>query len=260
MALLSRRVWRRYPLPGTGGLGEITLLTGAVGRWPDRRRLLVALPPDSSRPTPRPVLYLHDGQNLFDRATSHAGDWGLVGTLNALAPEALAPIVVGIFHRGRRRRHEYDPFQGGERYLRFVAHVVKPAIDRWFLTRSDPAGTVIAGSSLGGLISLYGFWRYPEVFGAAGVLSPSLWVSNRAIFGWLERHPPPPGRLYLDIGTGEGTEAVQDVRALKDWLETIGWREGPTLRYREDPGAPHHESAWGRRLREALPYLMGETF
>ncbi|MGQ0701576.1 MAG: alpha/beta hydrolase [Gemmatimonadales bacterium] len=257
MALLSRQGWRRYALPNTGGLGKITLLTAPAGRWPDRRRLLVALPPGEA---PRPVLYLQDGQNLFDPATSHAGDWGLVDTLNALAPQGMAPIVVGIPHRGRRRRHDYDPFLQGERYLRLVTGVVKPLIDRSFLTRSDRSHTTIAGSSLGGLISLYGFWRYPGIFGAALVLSPALWVSHRAIFGWLERHrdrpPPPPSRLYLDIGTGEGADAVQDVRALRDWLHTIGWSEGSTLRYVEDPGAPHHESAWGRRLREAIPFLM----
>ena len=261
--------WTPYRLTGTGGPGQITLLQGPAGTGRQQRRILVALPPGTEPGTTRrlPVLYLHDGQNLFDPATSHAGDWGLVTILNELARDGVEAIVVGVPHRGRLRSYEYNPFRdlrhgggGGDRYLEYLFGTVMPLVERSFPARTGPGHTAIGGSSLGGLISLYALWRRPGVFGAASVQSPALWVAGRAIFRFLERHPVrPPARIYLDVGTAEGPEAIRDARALRDWLHQAGQGEGvpeADLRYLEDPVGTHTESAWGRRLRDAIPFLL----
>jgi predicted alpha/beta superfamily hydrolase len=211
---------------------------------------------------------MHDGQNLFDPATSFAGDWGLVGTLNELGAEGVEAIVVGIPNRGRRRRSEYSPFRdllhgggGGERYLGFLVETVKPLVDASFRTRPERTHTVIAGSSLGGLISLYALYRHAGIFGAASVQSPALWFARRAIFRYLERHRGPPAggaRIHLDVGSEEGVETLADARRLRDVLVSAGYVAGRDLSYVEEAGAGHTEAAWGRRFREALPFLLGK--
>lgn len=266
--------WRPYVLPGTGGPGQITL---QVSSLVSPRDVLAALPPGYAEENTRyPVVYMHDGQNLFDPATSYAHDWGLVETLNRLARTGVKPIVIGIPNRGRHRRYEYSPFRdilhgggsgsgggGGNRYLDFIVGTLKPLVDESFRTRIERSHTVIAGASLGGLISLYALYRHPEVFGAAGVQSPALWLANRAIFGFLAEQPAGPqggggNRIHLDVGTEEGARALEEVRELREWLITAGYVEGRDLSYVEQPGAGHDEVAWGRRFREALPFLLGK--
>jgi predicted alpha/beta superfamily hydrolase len=264
--------WRDYPLAGTGQAGEIRLLAAQGVRSEQLRSsrdILVALPPGYGLAALRyPVIYLHDGQNLFDPATSFVGDWGLVETLNALGAEGVKPIVVGIPNRGRRRRFEYSPFRdllhgggSGDRYLGFIVETVKPLVDAAFRTRPERAHTVIGGSSLGGLISLYALYRHAGIFGAASVQSPALWFARRAIFRFLERQRSQPvaaeTRIHLDVGTEEGAETLADVRRLREFLLNAGYVPGRNLSYLEEAGAGHHEAAWGRRLRAALPFLLG---
>jgi predicted alpha/beta superfamily hydrolase len=261
--------WREYPLAGTGKPGQVALRV-----WPEvlspqlrnYRDILVALPPGYEGDGElQPVVYMQDGQNLFDPATSYAGDWGLVAALDELALEGVRPILVGIPNMGRRRRYEYSPFRdiihgggGGDRYLAFVVETVKPLVDASFRTRRERSHTVIAGSSLGGLISLYGLYRYADVFGAAGVHSPALWVAHRAILGYVEEMASlAVGRVHLDVGTAEGDDALREVRLLQRLLLAAGHVKGRDLSYVEDQGAEHEEAAWGRRFRTALPFLLG---
>ncbi len=262
--------WSSYPLAGTGADDQVSLRVYRNLLSPQLRNyrdLLVAMPPGHAASGRRyPVLYLQDGQNLFDPATSFAGDWGLIGTMASLAAGGLEVICVGIPNMGPRRRYEYGPFRdrmhgggGGDRYLAFVTETVKPLVDASFPTLPGREATVIGGSSLGGLISLYGLYRYPEVFAAAAALSPALWFAEGAFLRYVggERPRDVPGRIYLDIGMEEGDEAVADVRALRAALRDAGAREGEALSYREDPGAAHEEGAWGRRLHDAIPFLFG---
>jgi predicted alpha/beta superfamily hydrolase len=152
----------------------------------NRRDILIRLPPSYGRSSRRfAVLYFQDGQNLFDSATSYAGDWGLQRVVVAAARRGIEAILVGIPNMGIERLDEYSPFAdpkegggAGDRYLDFVVETLKPAIDREFRTRPEPAHTGIVGSSMGGLISLYAFFREPSTFGSAGVLSPSLWFAG----------------------------------------------------------------------------------
>ena len=145
-----------------------------------------------------------------------------------------------------------------------------------FHTRRDREATTILGSSMGGLVSLYAFFRYPSVFGRAGVMSPSIWFGQGAILDFIREARAPRGRLYLDVGTAEGAGTLRDVRRLGRLLVRKGFRRqrGPgaasarsgsaerraalaaTLRYVEDVGARHTEAAWASRLEGALAFLL----
>jgi predicted alpha/beta superfamily hydrolase len=230
----------------------------------NRRDVVVYLPPSYASGTRRfRVIYMQDGQNLFDATTSYAGDWGLAAALDALATSAEA-IVVGVAHAGEARLEEYSPISDargrggqGEQYLAFLTGRLKPMIDAQFRTRPDPADTGIAGSSMGGLISVYAFFREPRAFGFAAILSPSIWFADSAVLSFVRAAPFVPGRLYVDIGLLEGEGPVSDAGRLRDLLLEKGYRSGVDLRWFEDPDGAHNEASWGRRFERALPFLLG---
>jgi len=238
---------------------------GSVQTVPSQgRNLLVYTPASYARGDTRyPVIYMQDGQNLFDAATSFAGDWGLKSALAWASRRGAEAIVVGIPNLGAARIDEYTPFADakvgggqGERYLEYLINTVKPLVDRQFRTLPDGAHTGIAGSSLGGLISLYAYFRYPGVFGFTAALSPSLWFANGAILHMARQAPRLPGRIYLDVGLKEGPAHVALARRLRDILIEKGYDARSDLRWVEDREGLHHESAWGRRFRKALPFLL----
>lgn len=230
----------------------------------NERDLLVSLPGGYASGDRRfPVIYMHDGQNLFDPATSFSGSWNVDIAMAEVSLDGLDAIVVGIPNMGRDRVAEYSPFEhpqlGGGRgdlYLEFLISTVKPLIDERYLTAADRGHTGIVGSSMGGLISLYAFFRHPEVFGFAGLLSPSLWLTEADTFAFIEQAPFSPGKLYLDVGDKEGDRHVANAMRLRDLLEEKGYRLGEDLLWVEEEFGAHHESAWGRRFREALPFLL----
>jgi predicted alpha/beta superfamily hydrolase len=229
----------------------------------NRRDVLVYLPPSyAAGSRPYPVLYMHDGQNLFDRATSYAGDeWQVDETLEALSAEGIEAIVVGINHAGEARITEFNPFPvrspvshqvgRGEDYLAFITDTLKPMLDAQFRTRPDRAHTGVFGSSMGGLISLYAFFHRPDVFGLMGAMSPSLWVGRGAIYDFVKRAAFTPGRLYVDNGSREPT-----AKHLAEALTAKGYRLDHDLRYVLEEGGEHRESAWARRLPDALRFLL----
>jgi predicted alpha/beta superfamily hydrolase len=229
------------------------------------RDILVYLPP-SYRTSRRsyPVLYMHDGQNLFDPDTSFAGDWGVGRIMDAATRRGLEALVVGVPNMGPERLDEYSPFHDpgaggggrGDAYAAFVAGTLKALIDRRFRTRRAREHTAIAGSSMGGLASLHALFRHPGVYGAAGVLSPSLWFAGGAIFSSIEAAPPVPARIYLDIGALEGAEHVANARRMRDLLLAKGYRPERDLRWLESRSGRHDERSWGRRLARALPFLL----
>lgn len=245
---------------------------GTIYRIPDvyspqldnSRDLLISLPGRYSLQESRyPVIYMHDGQNLFDPAMSFSGSWNVDVAMAALSLGGLEAIVVGIPNMGHERLAEYSPFDHpeigsgrGDLYLDFLINTVKPLIDKKYLTLPDREHTGIVGSSMGGLISLYAFFRHPEVFGFAGVLSPSLWVTEAATFDFIERAPFFPGKLYLDVGTREGARHVFGAQRMRDLLEAKGYRQGRDLLWVEDEIGHHHEAAWARRFQTALPFLV----
>ena len=217
-----------------------------------------------------PVVYMHDGQNLSDPSTAFAGSWDLEAAMKRLAARELEAIVVGV-HNTDARLREYSPFpdrrHGGgqaDAYLAFLADTLKPRIDRLFRTRPNRDQTIILGSSMGGLVSLYAYFRFPSVFGRAGVMSPSIWFGQGAVLDFIRAAGTPRGGIYLDAGTQEGSATLRDVRRLGRLLVRKGFarrrgsrRQGrPRLRYVEDPGGRHNEAAWARRLESALAFLL----
>jgi predicted alpha/beta superfamily hydrolase len=262
---------REYPFPPGDGRADVPHTLHVIPRvWSpqlrNRRDLVVYLPPsyEEGRTRRYPVLYMHDGQNLFDPATSYAGHWQLGATLSHHAMMGLEVIVVGIPNTGVRRIDEYSPHRDlirgggdGDRYVSFLVETVKPMIDRQLRTMRGPDATAVAGSSLGALISLYALFRSPWTFGAAGVLSPALWFADGAIFDVVRNARPPGGRIHLDIGTAEGPDALVDTRRMRDLLAAQGFEIGKSLSYYEDVDARHQERAWARRFRVVLPYLFG---
>ena len=262
---------REYPFPPGIGRTDVPQTLRIIPRvWSpqlrNRRDLVIYLPPsyDADRQRHYPVLYMHDGQNLFDPATSYAGHWQLGTALAHCAAHGLELIVVGVPNAGVRRIDEYSPHRDlirgggdGDRYVSFLVETVKPMIDRHLRTMRGPDATAIAGSSLGGLISLYALFRSPWTFGAAGVLSPALWYADGAIFDYVRNARPPGGRIHLDIGTAEGPDALHDTRHMRDLLMAQDFEIGKTLSYYEDIDARHQERAWARRFRVVLPFLFG---
>ncbi|MDX6694682.1 MAG: hypothetical protein QOF02_2285 [Blastocatellia bacterium] len=240
------------------------------------RDLIVYLPPgyDADKKRRYPVFYMHDGQNLFDGATSFipGKEWRVDETAQALiASGKIEPlIIVGVYNAGAQRIDEYTPTpdakvkQGGraDLYGRLLVEELKPFIDSQYRTLRGPKETGLGGSSLGGLVSLYLGLKYPQVFGKLAVVSPSVWWDNRMILRdvrALSRRPRT--RIWLDIGTKEGrdtAEATGGTRALRDALVAKGWKENSDLKYFEAEGAEHNETAWAERAGPMLIFLFGK--
>jgi predicted alpha/beta superfamily hydrolase len=258
-------VWEDYP-PADGGAHTVTgtvkvLRHLAAPSLEEARDVYVYLPPGHGDGERFPVLYMQDGQNLFDVATSFAGEWCVDESMEALAAEGLRAIVVGIAN-GDRRLDEYSPFEDdrgggqGDDYLQFLTATVKPLVDAAFATRPERRATGIGGSSMGGLIALYGVLARPDVFGCAAVMSPALWFADRAVLRYTLLRPRADVRLYVDIGTAEGDEAVGNARLLRRLLRRKGYREGDDVLYVEEAGAGHEEAAWARRWPLAARFLL----
>jgi isoamylase len=210
-----------------------------------------------------PVLYMHDGQNLFDRMTSVGEEWQVDETMERLSQHSLEAIIVGIPNMGRNRIDEYSPYvdEGrggglGDAYLAFVAETLKPMIDSRYRTCVQREYTGVIGSSMGGLISLYAMLRYPEVFGFVAALSPSLWFAERALLKDFAGAPPRLGRIYLDVGTTEGGTCVPDARELGEILLAQGYELERDLWYHEIHEATHDERAWATRIGPLIALFL----
>jgi predicted alpha/beta superfamily hydrolase len=243
------------------------------------RFIRVWLPPgyDESSDLGRgyPVLYLNDGQNLFEPATSFTGvEWQVDETADRLIREGvIAPmIVVGIDNAGKDRFREYMPHRSlqpmilrvqGCRYPDFLIKEVMPFVARSYRVATGPDNTGLGGSSLGALIALYTVLVRPGVIGRLLLESPSLWASNRQLIRDCRAGKHWPDRIFLAAGTAEAERAdrnqsvVDDVRELAGILGRAGLNE-KRLRIVIEDGALHHESAWARRFPEALAFLFGK--
>jgi predicted alpha/beta superfamily hydrolase len=238
---------------------------------PTDRTIIVYLPPgyDPAAAARYPVLYLHDGQNVFDKATSVGEEWCADETAQALiAAGAIHPLImVGIYNTGERRIDEYTPTRdeakgaGGQAdlYGKLIVEELKPFIDREYHTLPGAEHTALAGSSLGGLVTLYLGLKYPTVFSRLAALSPSVWWDDRAIARQVEAlGGKTPQRIWLDAGTAEGEEVLTDARRLRDALVAKGWAPDGDLRYIEAEGAGHDEKSWCARFEQVLRFLYGK--
>jgi predicted alpha/beta superfamily hydrolase len=216
-----------------------------------------------------PVVYLHDGQNLFDPAAAFGGvTWRVPETMNDAASTGRfrEAIVVGPENAGAGRIAEYtpsaDPMYGGgqgDRYLRMLKDELKPRVDAELRTLSGPADTVLMGSSLGGLISSYAGIHGAGTWGCIGAMSPSVWWDGRVLLTLLpQTSAPRPVRVYVDSGdSGPSNDGVTDTADLAAAYRALGYAQGTTLEYVVQQGATHTESAWASRLPGALEFLLG---
>jgi predicted alpha/beta superfamily hydrolase len=234
----------------------------------NQRDLIVYTPPGyAGQPARRfPVLYLHDGQNLFDGATSFipGQDWHVGQTADyGIQIGAVAPLIIVGLHNTKARIREYTPTHvpklgGGraDRYAKFLLEEVKPFIDREYRTLSGSQHTGIGGSSLGGLVSLYLGLKYSRIFGKIAALSPSVWWNRQVILRFARAAViEPRPRVWLDIGTREGPRIVPQVEKFRDVLLEKGWQLERDLHYERVEGAEHNELAWAARVGPFLQFL-----
>jgi metallo-beta-lactamase class B len=235
-----------------------------------RRRVLVYLPADYARQPNRryPVLYLHDGQNVFDEATSYSGEWGVdetLGRLRAAGQDATGSIVIAIDNDPQHRSDEYIPWrnaaikaggQGGA-YVDFLAKTLKPYVDTHYRTRPDAAHTGVAGSSLGGFISVYAALKYPKIFGAVGVFSPAFWVGNDSLRAFARTHPAAPiTRFYFVCGPKESETMLPLIAQWRAELRAEGV-PAANLSFHAPADGEHKEWFWRREFPAAYQFLFG---
>jgi predicted alpha/beta superfamily hydrolase len=243
------------------------------------RMLRIWLPPryDAPENTARhyPVLYLNDGQNLFERATAFGGvEWQVDETADRLIRQEVIPplIVVGIDNAQSGRIREYLPYRSfqppilrpqGKRYPEFLMSEVMPFVEERYRIARGPENTGLGGSSLGALISLYTVIERPGVFGRLLLESPSLFIAYRRILKFSRLVRQWPARIFLAIGTREAgredkdRQVVEDVRELERSLRRAGLDERRLL-VRIDEGATHSEAEWAKRFPDALGFLFGK--
>jgi len=246
-------------------VGDVRVLRDVGSSAVATRDLLVYLPSSYATATWRryPVLYLQDGQNVFDAATSYAGEWGADEAAEALAARGLEAILVAIPNAGKDRAAEYSPWplrsytlhkhMHADAYLDYLLTVVKPAVDTSFRTSAVRADTGIAGSSLGGLIALYACLARPGAFGFCAALSPALWPGRSHIFTVAKEQRDPGLRVYLDAGQREaGDRFLTQVRRMRDLLRGQGY----DVAYVEDAEGQHNEASWRARFPAVLTWFL----
>ncbi len=231
-----------------------------------RRRISVLLPWDyASSNKHYPVLYLQDGQNLFED-TAPFGTWAVDRQLAALSQRGLGGfIVVAIDHGGSERIREFSPYDSqrwgeglGQEYAEFLAETLKPHIDEHYRTLPDRAHTGIGGSSMGGLISIYAGILFPQVFSKFMIFSPSLWAAPKVYFEPVRFSSFSSTKIYLYAGAKEGAGVITNVRRFKEYMETHGYDPKQLeIRLETDPQGRHTEDRWGKEFPKAVEWLFG---
>jgi predicted alpha/beta superfamily hydrolase len=286
--LLDDTTWSRGPnyhvLPGqTVDLyPHFVTVTGSYSRrWPSftstvlpsTRGILVYLPPSYAENTTArfPVLYMHDGQNIFDASTAFGGnEWKVDETMNAGAEDGTVreAIVIGVENTGDRMNEltpTYDAGTGAggkaDLYLKMIVTEIKPMVDLALRTMPARESTSMMGSSLGGLVTAYAGVRNADTFALVGAMSPSTWWDNRMILGEVATTPTrsaKPARVYVDSGdSGPSNDDVTNTAALAAQYRTAGYADGTTLKYVVQAGGQHNEIYWSQRLPAALAFLLG---
>ena len=253
--------------------GEIRTHPGFPSRHVPARDVQVYLPPGYGSGEGRryPILYLHDGQNVFD-ARGVGMEWQVDETAESLIrAEQIQPLIVVAIDNGQARTDEYTPtfvdrtipdgrrLRGGGKaslYARFLLEELKPFVDRTYRTRTDPASTATGGASHGGLVSLYLALEHPEVFGQALVMSPSAAWDDDVLIKRVRALPRKlPVRFWVDVGAQEDPWLVGGARRLREALAAKGWIEGRDLHFLEQPDGSHDEISWASRMPDALRFL-----
>jgi len=230
------------------------------------RRIWMYFPPDyETSGLNYPVLYMHDGQNLFDAGTSFAGEWEVDETLNTLAEQGKhVPLVIGIDNGGNDRIGEYTPWTNpqygggdGDKYMQFIVETLKPYIDQHYRTLAEREYTGIMGSSIGGLVSNYGSLKYQDIFSKAGLFSPSYWFSDSV---WIFTHDAGKKqdmRFYQLCGTNESSGMVGDMQRMKDSVVSAGFTQDQIYN-KVVAGGQHNEKLWREAFGDAYVWLFND--
>jgi predicted alpha/beta superfamily hydrolase len=240
--------WERY---------DGSTVVGDVRVWRGERDLYAYLPPSHGSGRRFPLLVMHDGLNLFDEPLSNDGEWQVDETMETLAAEGLEAVVIGVPH-GPARGGEYEG-EGAAAYLRYLVDSVVPLARESFDVDPRREATGLAGSSLGGVISLHGVYAERETFGLAGVFSPAFFFDGGRLFDVVSNQEPPPARIYMDVGTSESDDEDTNRKYVDGFerMRTLLDERGVDLHAVVEEGGIHHETAWARRLPDALRFLLG---
>jgi len=239
---------------------------------PTDRDVSVYVPPGYDEQPGRryPVLYLHDGQNLFDPRTSFipGRTWQVAETADAVieSGEVEPLIIVGIANAGEHRLAEYTPTRdwkmgGGDadKYGKLLIYDVLPFIASNYRVLDGVEHAGLGGSSLGGLVTLYLGLSYPEIFSRLAVMSPSVWWNHRSIVALVNERASKliqRPRIWLDVGDAEGRRTLADTDLLNRRLQAWGWSDEKDLDYERVPGGTHDEAAWAQRVGPMLRFLF----
>lgn len=229
-----------------------------------KRTIRIYFPPNYSSGNKFPVIYMHDGQNLFDDATAYAGEWRVDEILDSLYTyHHFSCIVVGIYHGEKERINELSPWKNdslglggdGDKYAKFIVKTLKPFIDSHYRTLPDRDHTATIGSSMGGLMSLYLAVEYSDVFGKIGIFSPSLWFSSES-FKQIQKYKPKKiQKIYLTSGAKEGVSVVQNTLKADSLFRSIGFDDN-FYRCKISKKGQHNESSWSHEFEDAVRFLF----
>ena len=231
------------------------------------RKIWIYLPPDYETSKKKyPVIYMHDGQNLFDEFSSFSGEWSVDETLNELYKETgTSAIVIGIDNGGDKRLAEYSPWNNekyktigeGDLYVEFLAKTLKPYIDKTYRTEKQASKTLIIGSSMGGLISLYASAKHPTVFGKAGIFSPAFWFVSKDLNKYLNlnKNNIKNSKFYFVAGKNEDETMAPEIENIEKLLLNKSVPE-KNIVVKIDEDGTHTESYWKRELKASLIWLL----
>ena len=231
------------------------------------RKIWIYLPPDYEKSNKKyPVIYMHDGQNLFDEFTSFSGEWSVDETLNEIFSETgESAIVIGIDNGGETRLAEYSPWNNekyktkgeGNLYLEFLTKTLKPYIDKTYRTQKQASKTMIMGSSMGGLISLYASVKYPTVFGKTGIFSPAFWFVSKDLKAYLNKNQSnlKNSKFYFVAGKNEDETMAPEIETVNESLLKKSVPE-KNIVVKIDEDGTHSENYWKRELKQALIWLL----
>lgn len=229
-----------------------------------KRTIRMYFPPNYSSGKRFPVIYMHDGQNLFDSATSFSGEWKVDEILDSLYKyHNFSCIVVGVYNGENQRLNELSPWHNdtlnaggdGDKYAKFIVKTLKPFIDSHYRTLIDRENTAIMGSSMGGLMSLYLALQYPDVFGKAAIFSPSLWFSPKSFEMIQKYNLKKIQKIYLLSGAKEGTQTVSNTLKADSLLRSVGFDEN-YLMCKISKDGEHSEWFWSREFGDAIKFLF----
>ncbi|MDN3655488.1 alpha/beta hydrolase-fold protein [Ferruginibacter paludis] len=237
----------------------------AVPQLNSKRRIWIYLPPGYHTGNEKyPVMYLQDGQNLFDAYTAAFGEWGVDEILDSMVKKGAPPCIVVGIDNGVERMQEYNPFDNekfgkgkGEVYVDFLVQTLKPFIDGHYRTLRSKNRTIIGGSSMGGLISFYALLKYPDVFGRGGIFSPAFWTADGIKKLTDSAGNKLTGKLFFYIGELEGGTYVND---MEEVVETVAKKSDAMIYKVIDPEGQHNEQAWHKWFADFYRWIMSDGF